>query len=442
VNTFNHQTSAGLDGGASSLQSTSQPTAIATSGSRPSQMLILVDGGSVTNNFGRTATVSPNPDEIGEFKITSSNFSAEYGYGSNVINVSTRSGTNSLPATLWEFFRNKDLTARNFFAAQPEPRKRNQFGVAIGGPVELGRLYHGKEKTFWFFDYEGQRERFGRTIISSVPTAQMRRGDLSQLPTRIFDPFTTRRDPSVAGGFARDPFPGNVIPAGRLDEAVGQRFLEWIPLPNQPGFANNNIYTTTEINDYDHYSFRGDYRLTSTDWLTFRGSFQGNDFRNSTGPYGPNVKPPYDVGTNPKRGTGSSYVLGWTKNISPTTLSDVRIAYARIGNQISNSAVIPNGTDWTTAAGIQGFGHGVSDVYPSLPQLSYTGFTGLPSNGGFGLADFGNNWEYAANFTFIRGKHTIKTGYAHRRWQQNLTTWGQGAGTFSFTGEYSVDPAS
>jgi hypothetical protein len=84
----------------------------------------------------------------------------------------------------------------------------------------------------------------------------------------------------------------------------------------------------------------------------------------------------------------------------------------------------------------------VSDIYPSLPQLSYAGFTGLPSNGGFGLADYGNNWEYAANFTVIRGRHSVKTGYAHRRWQQNLTTWGQGAGTFSFTGDYTVNPAS
>ena len=77
--------------------------------------MILVDGGSVVNNFGRTATVSPNPDEITEFKITGSNFSAEYGYGSNVINVSTKSGTNDLHFTLWEFLRNQKLDARNFF---------------------------------------------------------------------------------------------------------------------------------------------------------------------------------------------------------------------------------------------------------------------------------------------------------------------------------------
>src|SRR5262249_55490561 len=242
--------------------------------------------------------------------------------------------------------------------------------------------------------------------------------------------------------FSRQPFAGNIIPTARLDQAVGQRFLEWVPLPNLPGFANNNLYVASQPNDYEHYSFRVDHKLTDNDWLMFRGSYQPRSFLNSIGPYGPQVKPPYELGTNPKEGNGSSYVLGWTKNISPTTLMDTRIAFARIYNGITNKATIPGGTDWTTVAGIQGFGPGVSDLYPSLPALSYAGFTGVPSNGGFGLVDTGNNWEYATNFTLIRSKHTIKTGYAHRRWQQNLTTWGQGSGTFSFTGDYTVNPAS
>src|SRR5262245_41590068 len=324
VNAFNHQSTAGLDGGATALQSTSQPTAIATNGSRANQTLILVDGGSVVNNFGRTATVSPNPDEIAEFRVTSANFSAEYGYGSNVLSVSTRSGTNALHGTLWEFLRNKDLDARNFFARTAEPRKRNQFGVAAGGPVYIPGVYNGKDRTFWFFNFEGQRERLGRTIISSVPTARMRMGDLSELPARIYDPRTTRPDASSPSGFVRDPFPGNIIPANRVDQPIAQRFLEWIPLPNQPGFANNNLFTTSEINDYEHYGFRVDHRLTEKDNLSFRGSFQSNEFPNSTGPYGPSVKPPYDLGTNPKQSTGHSYVLSWVRNITPNTLSDIR----------------------------------------------------------------------------------------------------------------------
>src|SRR5262249_58962246 len=134
-----------------------------------------------------------------------------------------------------------------------------------------------------------------------------------------------------------------------------------VHFPNEPGCVNNNRFTTSKLNAYERYGLRGAHRLTQKDMLTFRGSFQANKFPNSTGPYGPNVKPPYEVGTNPKQGAGSSYVLGWTRNISPSTLSDTRIAYARVSNQIQNKAVIPGGTDWTTTAGIQGFGPGGSD---------------------------------------------------------------------------------
>ncbi|MCI0625238.1 MAG: carboxypeptidase-like regulatory domain-containing protein [Acidobacteria bacterium] len=442
VNAFNHQTGAGLAGGAPGWETSSSPTAIATSGSRPNQMLILVDGGSVVNNWARTAAVSPNPDEISEFKISGSNFSAEYGYGGNVINVTTKSGTNQVRLTLWEFLRNNSLDARNFFAARPEPRKRNQFGVASGGPVRLGSLYDGKDKSFWFFNFEGQRERVGRTLISSVPTAAMRRGDLSELPVTIFDPMTTRRDPTSPTGFRRDPFPNKVIPPGRLDQPVGQRFLEWVPLPNRPGFANNYLFTPVVTNDYEHYGFRFDQKTGGSGLLTFRGSYQPNNFFQGIGPYGKHVRPPYDLGTSPKEGNGSSYVLAWTNNIRPTTLMDTRIAFTRGWVETGNGAVIEGGTDWTTEAGIQGFGKDVSDVYPSLPQLSFSGFTGVPSNGGFGLAGAGNNWEYAANFTLIRGAHTIKTGYAHRRWQENSTTWGRGSGEFVYSGEFTVNPAS
>ncbi len=435
VNAFNHQTSSGLAGGASALQSTSQPTAIATSGSRPNQMLILVDGGSVTNNYGRTATVSPNPDEVAEFKISSSNFSAEYGYGSNVINVSTKSGTNSFRATLWEFFRNKKLSSTNFFANEPEPLKRNQFGAAAGGPVV-------RNKSFWYANFEVQRERRGFTRISSVPTAAMRSGDLSGLPNQIFDPMTTRADASSPSGSIRNRFLDDRIPAARLDQNVAQRFLEWIPLPNGDGFANNYDFTTSQINDYEHFSGRFDHRVTDNDLLMFRASYQPSDFPYATGPYGPDVKPPYEVGTWPKTGIGSSAVLGWTKTFNPTTLMDARISFARVWLEIGNLGVVEGGTDWTTEAGIQGFGPGVSDVYPSVPGLNIAGFTGIGGFGGFGLTDTGNNWEYTTNFTLIRGDHTIKLGYAHRRWQQNLTTWGTGSGVFTYNGEYSANPAS
>jgi hypothetical protein len=140
VNTFNHQTTSGLGGGAASLQNTRDPVAIASNGSRPSQSLALVDGVNVTHQVGRSVIIAPNPDEIQEFKIQGANFSAEYGYGSNVVNVSTKSGTNQLRGSAWEFLRNDKLDARTFFARSVEPLKRNQFGVSTGGPVLIPKL--------------------------------------------------------------------------------------------------------------------------------------------------------------------------------------------------------------------------------------------------------------------------------------------------------------
>jgi len=438
VNTFDHQTQSGLAGGASALTITN--TAVSSNGSRPNQMLFLIDGGNVTNQNGRGTIFSPNPDEIGEFKIEGSNFSAEYGYGSNVINVSTKSGTNELHGSVWEFLRNDKLDARNFFAPAVEPLRRNQFGASAGGPVYLGHLYNGKNRTFWFFNYEGQREVSHSTMRASVPTPKMRSGDLSELTNGIYDPLTTRPDPNNPGGFIRDPFPGNVIPQNRLDP-VSQLFLEWIPLPNLPGIGNNFVNNPGVDNNYNHYTAKIDHKLNDKNSLNFRYSFQPQLLPFGVGPYKGFSKPPYDPGTNLKDTAGTSTVLSWYHNFSPSTILESRISFARAFNDIGNPNIIPGGTDWTTEAGIQGFGKGVSDLFPTFPDMSYSGFTGLPG-GGFALTYVSNSWDYTSNISMIRGKHTFKAGFSHRRWQQNLTTTGQGAGGFSFNGFATTDPAN
>jgi len=250
VDTFNHQTSSGLAGGASALTITN--VAVTANGARPNQMLFLIDGANASNQNGRGTIFSPNPDEIGEFKIQGSNFSAEYGYGSNVVNVSTKSGTNEIHGALWEFLRNDALDARSFFAPQVERLRRNQFGASIGGPLR-------RNQTFWFFNYEGQREVTGFARRASVPTERMRNGDLSELRNRIYDPATTRPDPGNPGGFIRDPFPGNIIPSERINPAT-RLFLSWIPKPNLPGISNNFVNNPNVDNNFDHYT--GDRKST------------------------------------------------------------------------------------------------------------------------------------------------------------------------------------
>jgi Carboxypeptidase regulatory-like domain/TonB dependent receptor len=434
IATNNYQTSQGLGGGASSL--TTNSTMNISDGGRPGQVLFLVDGANASNQNGRGLIQQPAIDEIQEFSVQSSNMSAEFGYGSSAVLVSIKSGTNVLHGAAWEFLRNDTMDARSFFATGIEPLKRNQFGANAGGPVMIPKLYRGRDKTFWFVSYEGLRLRQGQTSAATVPTAQMRTGNLSQFSNLLFDPATTRPDPTTPGGYIRDPFPGNIIPGNRINP-IASFFLDpaWIPLPNQNALTANLRRQVSVPTDSNQATIKLDHHFSNSDTLLGRFSFtRANE--GSLGPY--NGLNQYDPGANPKHPNGYNSVVSWNHIFSPTNLLETRFTFSRAKVLFDT----PNfGTiDYTTQLGIQGFGHGISDVYPSYPVMSISGMTGLPQ--GFLLNYTSNNFEYTANYTMIRGRHTFKMGETWRAWQQNLTTSGQGSGTFSFNGSYTNNPAN
>jgi hypothetical protein len=433
ISATNYQTNQGMAGGASAL--TTNSTMNIADGGRPGQVLFTVDGSNASNQNGRGIIQRPAIDEIAEFKVQTSNMSAEFGYGSSVVNVSIKSGTNELHGLGWEFLRNDAMDARSFFATRVEPLKRNQFGANAGGPVFVPKLYDGRDKTFWFFSYEGLRLRQGASFAPSVPTARMRTGDLSEWPGQIYDPKTTRPDPARPGGYLRDPFPGNVIPAGRIDP-IAKFFFDpaWIPLPIQPGITANLRREFSVPSDSNQTTTKIDQRVGSGDNLSARFSFT----RENQGSYGPyHGLNRYDPGANPKHPNSYNSVLNWTHIFNPTNLLEGRFSFSRAHVLFDT----PNfgSIDYTTQLGIQGFGKGVSDLYPSYPSMSISGFTGLPQ--GFLLNYTSNNFEYTANYTMVRGRHTFKMGETYRAWQQNLTTSGQGSGSFSYTGNYTNNPA-
>ena len=434
VSGVNYQTSQGLAGGASSLAT--NETMNISNGGRPGQVLFMVDGSANSNQNGRGIIQRPSIDEIAEFRVQTSNMSAEYGYGSSVVNVSIKSGTNELHGSLYEFLRNDAMDARSFFAATVEPLKRNQFGGTAGGPVIIPKLYNGKDKTFWFFAYEGLRLRQATNEIASVPTAQMRTGNLSQLSSQLYDPQSTHPDPNNAGAYLRTPFAGNIIPSNRIDP-VARFFLDpsWLPLPNLPGVTNNLAQEISVPTNSNQFTTKIDQRFGSNNSLMARYS-QTHEFDGSIGPYhGLNQ---YDPGANPKTPTGYNSVLDFTHIFGPRDLVDARFSFSRAHTLFTT----PNygTTDFTTQLGIQGFGPGVSDIYPSYPAMSISGYTGLPQ--GFLLNYISNDFEYSANYTMVRGRHTFKMGETFREWQQNLTTSGQGSGAFSFSGAYTNNPSS
>ena len=155
-------------------------TTVAVSGGRANKTEYLLDGISINEQLFDGVILRPSVDAIQEFKVQSNSFSAEYGRGNAVLNATIKSGTNAVHGTLFEFLRNDKLDARNFFLAQKAPYRQNQFGFAVGGPVVLPK-FNGRDKSFFFLNYEGTRIRQGRTFNALVPSDAFRRGDFSSL---------------------------------------------------------------------------------------------------------------------------------------------------------------------------------------------------------------------------------------------------------------------
>ena len=228
-------------------------------GQRSGHNLYLMDGVAITDEHFNNMVIAPSIDAIEEFNIEKTSYAPEFGGKSGaVINVVSRSGSNNLHGSLFEFVRNDVFDAKNFFdsaAAPIPPFRQNQFGGSVGGPVR-------KNKTFFFLSYEGQRVRKSLTQTFSVPTAAMRRGDFSGLPT-IYDPT------AIAGG-QRQPFPNNQIL--RPLDPVAVALLAQIPFPNLPGIAQNLRSTGNQRINGNQYSARLDHQFSGNDTTYLRAS--------------------------------------------------------------------------------------------------------------------------------------------------------------------------
>src|SRR4051794_26410632 len=312
-------------------ESQTQAPLISVNGSRNSKTVFMIDGGSVTSQYFDSASIVPSVDAIQEFTVQSNSFSAEYGQGTAVINVSLRSGTNQVHGSAYEFLRNQVLDARNFFnttGVRP-PVKQNQFGFTLGGPVVLPHLYHGKDRTFIFGDYEGTRLRRASTFNTAVPSVAMRSGDFSSLRTPLLDPLT------------RAPFPGNVIPADRISPQAAF-FLPFYPTANT-GLGTFN-YAPTRRSDGDKFDVRMDHHFSTADVLS--GSYSLNDIEVYTpGSFAANGAVTQQ---NRRQRAGASE----THSFSASMLNEFRLNYVRVRYQNEPQGL---GTNYTVQSGIGGF---------------------------------------------------------------------------------------
>lgn len=306
-------------------------------GQRGQQNNYTMDG--VLNNalFTNIWAISPPPDALQEFNVQSHTVDAQFSISSGAnVNILTKSGTNDFHATLWEFFRNEKLDARNFFDPQRLPYRQNQYGVAFGGPVMLPR-FSGRKHDTWFFAYwEGFRSRRTSSSFASVPTAASRDGDFSAflggpigtdvlgrtvLQGQLYDPATTRPDPSRPGQYIRDPFAGNIIPKNRLSNAALLTLQKYYPLPNlgvaPTVFPNLLFARPTEINS-DQFGVRGDHRFSNNDTLFGRFNYANPE------QIRPQALPTYSQSLiNYAR----SVAIGYTRLLGPATLLSVHYGY-------------------------------------------------------------------------------------------------------------------
>ena len=253
---------------------------VAVSGNRSDSNNYTLDGVDNNENFFKFHGMKPSIDAIEEFKIQTNITSAQFGNAAGAnINVATKSGTNELHGTLFEFFRNDVLDSRDYFNDRRPSFRFNNFGGTVGGPFTIPRVYNGKGKTFWFFDYEGLRRSLGSTILDIVPTPEMLAGDLSRdllgnPAPPIFDPATGR---VVDGVIVRDPFPGNIIPPSRLDPVATEYARHQYPAPNRPGQIFNFVNSLPERMTTDQFTIRLDHKFSNNTNLF--GRFSLSDLR-------------------------------------------------------------------------------------------------------------------------------------------------------------------
>jgi hypothetical protein len=396
----------------------------AISGVRGSQTTFLLDGVDVTDHHQGGTMIQTSIDALQEFSVQQNAYSAEFGSAGGIMNMSSKSGESKFHGGVFEFIRNDDLDARDFFAPGRQVLKRNQFGGALGGPVHLPNFLGGKQKTFFFVDYEGMRQRQGLVFNDIVPTPAMKQGDFSAAGLNtIYDPLTTTNG-------ARTAFAGNRIPNNRLSPQA-LFFNKYLSDPNLG--ARTAAFAPTQALDLDQFTARGDRTINDKHRLFLRWSF--DDYRQSD----PNAYP--GLGYADLHTRGQNVVAGLTSSLSANLVHEMRFSYSP---QWIDLQAFGQGTNFNQTAGITGFDGlqrpGIAGSFPDFAWSGYTSLTGSafdqrPKTQSFKVI------EGIDNLTWIKGRHIFKFGTEIRYWQPLFTDSSNYQGVWSFSGINTQNPA-
>ncbi len=413
------------------------------SGQREDANGFLVNGGDVKELMNGGTAIIPDLDSIAEFRVLTNNFDAEYGnYSGGIVNVVTKSGSNEIHGSTFEFLRNTDLDARNFFSPERGIYRQNQFGGTVGGPIK-------KNKVFFFLDYQGTRNFQGQdTGLIQVPTLAERTGnfsdDASSLTGTVSGPYIANLlsqklgytvkagEPYYTPNCSPCVFPGAIIPQSVWAAPVSH-LLPYIPLPNDgPDTYTSGAYG--EILRDDKGSARFDVDAGKWGQISAYDFFDDYHLVNPypSGQGGATV--PGFSGLNFGRSQLTS--LADTKTFGPTMVNEVRLSFMRDANVVGQ----PSGGLGVSIAS-QGFetGAGTPGIVPLLPQYEgvenviFNTFTmGVPITN---LSQYNNTYAWNDIFTKVMGTHTLKFGFNGSYEQVNVHPNPEANGGFTFAGQ-------
>jgi hypothetical protein len=391
-----------------------QGDALTIQGARPDSNQYMLDGITINDTYYQTPALIPSIDALQEFQEQTKGYSAAYGGGANQINLMTKSGTNQLHGTAYDFLRNSALDARNFFDLSTiSPLRQNQFGYTLGGPVWIPKLYNGRDRTFFFAEYEGLRTRSSQVAFANVPTT----AELSGVfPDTIINPTT------------HTPFLNNTIPQSEFSQ-FAKSAVTHFPAPNVDLPQGNYRYTQPIPANADQQSYRIDHRISANDNLFGRYTQAEYSIAQPGG-----ILP---EGTSDLDEPTRQVVAGYTHTFGPTLVNDLRFGWMNEVVTLDGQA-IPQ-SEWS-AIGLKGlFPYNQYTTYPQIGWMN----TGLSGAGGPGYAPQiykQPTYQISDTLSLVRGTHNISLGADVHWFEGYVNTFS--SPKFTFDGSLTGDPVA
>ena len=414
----------------------------------------MVDGATAVTANMSAASIIPTIDAIAELKVITNSLAAEFGRsGGAVLNAIYKSGTNQIHGSTYEFWKNRVLNAdswvNNKNGLPANFTNVNTFGYTLGGPVYLPKIVDGRNKLFFFTNYEGYRDVLPGSTLLTVPTAIQKAGDFSQTYTvsgqliQVYDPTTTTLVPGTTSTYTRSPYPGNKMPTSQISP-VGAKIVQYYPNPNtiptNIAGANNYLSSYSAKDAQNMFAIKTDYNVNASQrfFARYTQSSQGGGAANyfgNTPPCTTCLKAGNPAGSVSPRGGGSdlfiypkNIVLGYTWSLTPSSLLDLRYSLNR---QLLNRLPQSSGFDLSTLGWPSSL---VSSIYyAQFPPITLSNYSSLGSASNGDLlrrADLSHSVE--GSLTLIRHSHTIKFGGDFRMYRYNDLQATDNTPSFSF----------